>query len=204
MFAHQQIPDFPNLVNKCRIYKESVKARNAALKTAIPQGNSYGPKRNLGQNRGRGKPFHHNKKPYGFPSRNQQKLFQSNKNNNQGFQAGNSSNNSPPWCSKCKGKHFGANCPICYHCNQPGHIKPVYPKLKKEGVNVIRAARPQAKGRIFTMSGAEIKEDEDLIQVREIEFAIDLVTGTGPISIAPYRMAPLELTELKKQLEDLL
>jgi len=40
--------------------------------------------------------------------------------------------------------------------------------------------------------------------VREIEFAIDLVPGTGPISIAPYRMSPLELEELKTQLEELL
>ncbi len=39
---------------------------------------------------------------------------------------------------------------------------------------------------------------------REMEFAIDLVPGTGPISIAPYRMSPLELFELKKQLEELL
>nr|UBX54596.1 transposon Ty3-I Gag-Pol polyprotein [Lupinus angustifolius] len=42
------------------------------------------------------------------------------------------------------------------------------------------------------------------IEVREIEFAIDLVPRTGPIFIAPYIMASLELTELKKQLEDLL
>ncbi|WP_338309910.1 hypothetical protein, partial [Bradyrhizobium sp. TM233] len=40
--------------------------------------------------------------------------------------------------------------------------------------------------------------------VRDIEFAIDIVPGTGPISIAPYRMAPAELVELKSQLEDLL
>ncbi|RDX98495.1 hypothetical protein CR513_18567, partial [Mucuna pruriens] len=39
---------------------------------------------------------------------------------------------------------------------------------------------------------------------REIEFSIDLVPRTGPISAAPYRMSPLELAELKKQLEDLL
>jgi len=39
---------------------------------------------------------------------------------------------------------------------------------------------------------------------REIEFSINLVPGTGPISIAPYRMLPSELTELKKQLEELL
>ena len=28
---------------------------------------------------------------------------------------------------------------------------------------------------------------------REVEFAIDLVPGTSPISIAPYRMSALEL-----------
>ena len=37
-----------------------------------------------------------------------------------------------------------------------------------------------------------------------IVFGIELAPGTGPISIAPYRMSPLELSELKKQLEDLL
>ncbi|KAJ8771140.1 hypothetical protein K2173_023465 [Erythroxylum novogranatense] len=40
--------------------------------------------------------------------------------------------------------------------------------------------------------------------VREIEFAIDLIPGTAPISIPPYRMAPAELRELKEQLEELL
>jgi hypothetical protein len=37
----------------------------------------------------------------------------------------------------------------------------------------------------------------------EIEFTIDLMTGTQPIHKAPYRMTPSELKELKKQLEDL-
>ena len=39
---------------------------------------------------------------------------------------------------------------------------------------------------------------------REIEFKIDLYLGTEPISIAPYRMAPLELKELREQLDQLL
>nr|CAD1823573.1 unnamed protein product [Ananas comosus var. bracteatus] len=39
---------------------------------------------------------------------------------------------------------------------------------------------------------------------REIEFVVDLVPGTTPISKAPYRMAPAELKELKAQLQDLL
>ena len=39
---------------------------------------------------------------------------------------------------------------------------------------------------------------------REIEFAIDIVPGATPASITPYRMVPLELKELKLQLQELL
>ncbi|WMV49694.1 hypothetical protein MTR67_043079, partial [Solanum verrucosum] len=39
---------------------------------------------------------------------------------------------------------------------------------------------------------------------REIDFGIDLLLDTQPISIPPYRMAPTELKELKEQLRDLL
>ena len=39
---------------------------------------------------------------------------------------------------------------------------------------------------------------------REIEFAIDVVPGATPASITPYRRAPLELKELKLQLQELL
>ena len=38
----------------------------------------------------------------------------------------------------------------------------------------------------------------------EVEFVTDLVSGAGPVSVAPYRMAPTELAKLKKQIEDLL
>ncbi|XP_076937305.1 uncharacterized protein LOC143604830 [Bidens hawaiensis] len=38
----------------------------------------------------------------------------------------------------------------------------------------------------------------------EVEFTVDLVPGAEPISKAPYRMAPLELKELKEQLQELL
>ncbi|GAU44000.1 hypothetical protein TSUD_91790 [Trifolium subterraneum] len=48
------------------------------------------------------------------------------------------------------------------------------------------------------------EEINSLPPEREIEFSIDLVPGSQPISIAPYRMSPLELRELKSQLEDLL
>ncbi|RVW74763.1 Retrovirus-related Pol polyprotein from transposon 17.6 [Vitis vinifera] len=39
---------------------------------------------------------------------------------------------------------------------------------------------------------------------REVEFTIDLAPGTTPISNAPYRMAPMELKDLKIQLQELL
>ena len=39
---------------------------------------------------------------------------------------------------------------------------------------------------------------------REISFKIELLPGTGPISKAPYRMAPAELKELQTQLQELL
>ena len=40
--------------------------------------------------------------------------------------------------------------------------------------------------------------------VRDMDFAIELEPGIAPISKAPYKMAPAELKELKKQLQDLL
>ncbi len=39
---------------------------------------------------------------------------------------------------------------------------------------------------------------------REIEFIIDLVPMTTAVSKAQYRMAPMELKELKAQLQDFL
>ena len=39
---------------------------------------------------------------------------------------------------------------------------------------------------------------------REVEFGIDLLPGTALVSIAPYRMAPKELVELKVQIQELL
>ena len=39
---------------------------------------------------------------------------------------------------------------------------------------------------------------------REIEFTIEIMLGTQPISKTPYRMATAEMKELKEQLQDLL
>ena len=39
---------------------------------------------------------------------------------------------------------------------------------------------------------------------REIEFYIDVIPDTDPISMPPYRVAPVELKELNEQLKELL
>jgi len=43
-----------------------------------------------------------------------------------------------------------------------------------------------------------------LLADREVDFTTDVLPGTAPISKAPYRMAPVELAEVKKQIQDLL
>lgn len=48
------------------------------------------------------------------------------------------------------------------------------------------------------------KDMNDLPPEREVEFTIDLIPGTRPISMALYRMSSFELNALKSQLEDLL
>ena len=39
---------------------------------------------------------------------------------------------------------------------------------------------------------------------REVEFWIDLIPGSAPVAKAPYRLAPKELEEMKKQLQTLM
>jgi len=39
---------------------------------------------------------------------------------------------------------------------------------------------------------------------RDIDFTIDLIPDASPVSMAPYRMVPVELAELKKQIEELM
>jgi hypothetical protein len=45
---------------------------------------------------------------------------------------------------------------------------------------------------------------ESLPQEREVEFSIELIPGAGLVSQATYRMAPLELAEVKRQIEEVM
>ncbi|MCI14287.1 cellular nucleic acid-binding protein, partial [Trifolium medium] len=56
---------------------------------------------------------------------------------------------------------------------------------------------------VCEFSDVFLEDVSDVPPEREVEFTIDLVPGTSPISMAPYRMSASELNELKKQLEEL-
>lgn len=89
-----------------------------------------------------------------------------------------------------KGRQSGMNNHLCFL----GHIA-----VEEEGeslVEVIPVVDDFLK--IFPEELPGLPPD------REIEFAIELYPGKAPISIAPYRMAPAELKELKAQLDEML
>ena len=44
----------------------------------------------------------------------------------------------------------------------------------------------------------------DYLHKRVVDFGIELHPGTSPISMIPHRMAPVELQELRVQLQELL
>nr|GFC68348.1 putative reverse transcriptase domain, aspartic peptidase domain protein [Tanacetum cinerariifolium] len=84
--------------------------------------------------------------------------------------------------------------------------------------------KPGASGRVLASHAANTSEfpsihDQPIVSefldvfpdelpwippVREVEFNIKLILGSEPISKAPYLMAPIELKELKDQLQELL
>ena len=73
--------------------------------------------------------------------------------------------------------------------------------------NVTNAIQPMALADILVVcefSDVFLDELPRLPPDREIEFKIELIPSTAPISQRPYRMPPNELEELKIQLQELL
>ncbi|GJY99291.1 putative reverse transcriptase domain-containing protein [Tanacetum coccineum] len=79
--------------------------------------------------------------------------------------------------------------------------------------------KQNASGRVFVLTQISrqyfrpiVSEFQDVFPeelpgippIRDVEFNIELIPGAEPISKAPYRMAPIELKELKDQLQELL
>ena len=71
-----------------------------------------------------------------------------------------------PVCSNC-GKNHG-NKPylkgkrVCFNCGQPAHFSYECPQTQQKGGSSNQ--RPQAKGRVFTLSGQEVAQDPNMIQ----------------------------------------
>ncbi|GAU48777.1 hypothetical protein TSUD_406200 [Trifolium subterraneum] len=83
--------------------------------------------------------------------------------------------------------------------NDLGGLFMVFGSLKLEG-----GAKLEEIPVVGEFSDVFPEDISDLPPEREVEFGIDLVPGTSPISMAPYRMSASELNELKKKLEELL
>ncbi|KAF1869415.1 hypothetical protein Lal_00045280 [Lupinus albus] len=66
-FGHEEISDFPTLVNKCRMCEDNVRMREAAARKENPP-RHYGPQRNFSHGKGKGKMFQEERKPYSPPT----------------------------------------------------------------------------------------------------------------------------------------
>ena len=64
-------------------------------------------------------------------------------------------------------------------------------------------ALPKGVAIVNKMKGMQLEDIKVVCEYPDIEFSIDLLPGTAPISKRPYRMDVKDLSELKKQIEEL-
>ncbi|KAF1891030.1 hypothetical protein Lal_00001166, partial [Lupinus albus] len=161
MFGYQEIADFPNLVNKCRMYEDDLTADEGVTPKVNPP-RKFGPQRNHTQDKGKERMFEDNRKPYAAPNGYRDQNYQ-----------GSKSSTVPKGgvttrlCNKCGRHHYGSTYPGsgngCFHYKELGHIKRFCPKLDQRQ-NVVQAERTKHTGRVFTMSGVEASDVDDLAQ----------------------------------------
>nr|GEW88695.1 putative reverse transcriptase domain-containing protein [Tanacetum cinerariifolium] len=132
-----------------------------------------------------------------------------------------------PLCTKCNYHHIGQCAPKCGNCKR--QWKQPKGKSRLNIISCTKAHKYLSNGcDVFlahiTMKEAKDKSEgkkledvpivrdflevfpEDLMGIspaRQVEFQIDLVPGTAPVARAPYRLAPFEMKELAKQLQEL-
>ncbi|XP_052487971.1 uncharacterized protein LOC128041712 [Gossypium raimondii] len=72
-------------------------------------------------------------------------------------------------------------------------------------INTSDSEGPSVGDVIIVKDFSDVLPDElpGLPPSREVEFGIELLPGTAPVSIAPYKMAPKDLVELKAQIQEL-
>lgn len=86
---------------------------------------------------------------------------------------------------------------IVFQSNRRNLVRPLIASMESKETNINEIAVVREFPDVFPKDLPGLPPD------REIEFAIVLIPGTEPIHKAPYRMAPVELQELKRQLKDL-
>ncbi|RVW92637.1 Retrovirus-related Pol polyprotein from transposon 17.6 [Vitis vinifera] len=84
--------------------------------------------------------------------------------------------------------------------------------LRKGSINFLACLRGKEKAQKDITEIPVVRKFQDVFPDelpglpphREFDFSIEVYPGTDPISVSPYRMTPLELKELKTQLDELL
>ncbi|GJX57759.1 putative reverse transcriptase domain-containing protein [Tanacetum coccineum] len=101
------------------------------------------------------------------------------------------------------------NAGTFYECGVQGHFKRDYPKLKN-GNRSNQRGNSNAPAKFYVVGNAGTNPDSNVVTdlsglppTRQVEFQIDLMPGDAPIARAPYRLAPSEMKELSKQLQEL-
>nr|GEV93475.1 reverse transcriptase domain-containing protein [Tanacetum cinerariifolium] len=101
-------------------------------------------------------------------------------------------------------KSYTRNLPLYTKCNYH-HIRQCAPncgnyKRNGNGSGV-------AQGRVYALGRRDASLDSNVIKgippAQQVEFQIDLVPGTAPVARVPYRLAPSEMKELPKKLQEL-
>ncbi|XP_028114370.1 uncharacterized protein LOC114312332 [Camellia sinensis] len=99
------------------------------------------------------------------------------------------------------GDKYGRSLPSSYYPRGRGQFNSLLTAFLDDGSGVVRGEFPKVVCEYLDVF------PDDLIELpphKEVEFTIDLLLGTEPISLSPYRFAPVELVALKEQLQELL
>nr|GEX08938.1 putative nucleotidyltransferase, ribonuclease H [Tanacetum cinerariifolium] len=116
-----------------------------------------------------------------------------------------------PVCTTCGRRHPGEcrrAARTCFKCGQTGYLQKDCKKNTAASTSGQADKKPGASGRVFAITEDHATKTSDELpgipSVRKVEFNIEFIPGAEPISMAPYRMASIELKELKDQLQELL
>nr|GEW75811.1 putative ribonuclease H-like domain-containing protein [Tanacetum cinerariifolium] len=110
-----------------------------------------------------------------------------------------------PVCTTCGRRHPGEcrrAAGMCFRCGQPGHLQKDCKKNTAASTSGQADKKPGASGRVFAITEDHATKTSDHFCFVSTYFTVSCCKE--PISKAPYRMAPIELKELKDQLQELL